>query len=200
MLPPRPSPPPLHRRMDNLYRGSAPIRIDSPTTLNMKNAVFWNITPCCSCRNRRFSARRLLITANVPSSPIFSPWWWRRYVPPKSRFLQQPHSANIPEHGILQDIKNSSSLTNPLYYSVKSKSCCYRIEDGTPEILWKEFHQQFCNCHDILVFACTTPCSRQAEQVVIDHPSSERAWVERQTLPRRSRSTELSSIFWEEGT
>jgi hypothetical protein len=34
--------------------------------------------------------RRLLVTANVPSSPL-SPWWWRCYVPPKHRFFQEPH-------------------------------------------------------------------------------------------------------------
>jgi hypothetical protein len=32
-----------------------------------------------------------LVTANViPSSPILSPWWWRRYVPPKRPFLREP--------------------------------------------------------------------------------------------------------------
>jgi hypothetical protein len=42
-----------------------------------KNAVFWDVTPCGSCKNRRFegiaflrSVRRLLVTANVPNSPI----------------------------------------------------------------------------------------------------------------------------------
>jgi hypothetical protein len=43
----------------------------------MKNAVFWDATPCESCKNRRFvgmlrfSVLRLLVTANVvPSSSI----------------------------------------------------------------------------------------------------------------------------------
>jgi hypothetical protein len=52
----------------------------------MKNAVFWDVTPCDSCKNRRYggtwrlhyhtivflrSVRRLLVTANIfPSSPI----------------------------------------------------------------------------------------------------------------------------------
>jgi hypothetical protein len=32
-------------------------------------------------------------------SPQFLPWWWRRYVPPKCRYLQEPHgvtSQNTP--------------------------------------------------------------------------------------------------------
>jgi hypothetical protein len=41
----------------------------------MKNGVFWDVKPCGSCKNRRFfvflrSVRRLLVTANVRSSPI----------------------------------------------------------------------------------------------------------------------------------
>jgi hypothetical protein len=48
--------------------------------VTMKNAVFWNVTPCDSCKNRRFGGLyrlnnrivlRLLVTANpVLSSPI----------------------------------------------------------------------------------------------------------------------------------
>jgi hypothetical protein len=45
----------------------------------MKNGVFWVVTPCGSCKNRRFeylvflrSVRRLLVAACVvPGSPIF---------------------------------------------------------------------------------------------------------------------------------
>jgi hypothetical protein len=47
----------------------------------MKNCVFWDVTPCGSCKNRRFGGpylhlyqcdkNRLLVTASVvPSSPI----------------------------------------------------------------------------------------------------------------------------------
>jgi hypothetical protein len=36
----------------------------------------------------------LAITSNVvPSSRFLSHWWWRRYVPPKRRFLQEPHGV-----------------------------------------------------------------------------------------------------------
>jgi hypothetical protein len=37
----------------------------------MKNGVFWNVTPCGSCKKFLRSLRRLLVTASVvPSSPI----------------------------------------------------------------------------------------------------------------------------------
>jgi hypothetical protein len=42
----------------------------------MLNAVFWDLTLTS------FLARRFL-----------SPWWWRRYIPPKRRFLQEPHNV-----------------------------------------------------------------------------------------------------------
>jgi hypothetical protein len=46
------------------------------TAVTMKNGVFWDVTPCGSCKNRRSvflrSMRKLLVTASVvPSSPIF---------------------------------------------------------------------------------------------------------------------------------
>jgi hypothetical protein len=39
---------------------------------------------------------RLLVTANVFLVPWFwSPWWLRRYVPPRRRFLQEPHGVTF---------------------------------------------------------------------------------------------------------
>jgi hypothetical protein len=37
------------------------------------------------------SMLQFLVTANIPS--FLSPWWWRRYIPLKRRFLQEPHSS-----------------------------------------------------------------------------------------------------------
>jgi hypothetical protein len=54
----------------------------------------------CVLQSRRTTGslrrvHRLLVTANVvPSSPILSPWWWRRYVPLKRQFLQEQHSLS----------------------------------------------------------------------------------------------------------
>jgi hypothetical protein len=54
------------------------VRFEVFTAVTMKNGVFWVVTPCGSCKNRRFggtflrSVCRLLVAACVvPSSPIF---------------------------------------------------------------------------------------------------------------------------------
>jgi hypothetical protein len=41
------------------------VRFEVFTAVTMKNAVFWDITPCGSCNRSR---RRLLVTANVVPS------------------------------------------------------------------------------------------------------------------------------------
>jgi hypothetical protein len=47
-----------------------PVRIEVFTALTVKNGVFWDVTPCGSCKDRR-SVRRLLVTVSVvSSSPI----------------------------------------------------------------------------------------------------------------------------------
>jgi hypothetical protein len=67
---------------DTASLNSAIICCTRDTTLNiLKNSVFWNVTPCGSCKNRRLEER----IASIIS------WWWRWYVPPKRRFLQDPH-------------------------------------------------------------------------------------------------------------
>jgi hypothetical protein len=63
-----------------------------------KNAVFWDVTLCGSCKNRRFggirSGRRLLVTDNVvPSSPILVTLMMEACVSPKRRFLQDSHGV-----------------------------------------------------------------------------------------------------------
>jgi hypothetical protein len=72
----------------------------------MKKVVFWNVTPCGSFRSRSFGVTYLLhhqsdknrrAKSNVSSNwqpnhaAKLSPWWWKRYVPPKRRILQEPH-------------------------------------------------------------------------------------------------------------
>jgi hypothetical protein len=54
------------------------VRFEVFTAVTIKNGVFWVVTPCGSCKNRRWyliflrSVRRLLVAACVvPSSPIF---------------------------------------------------------------------------------------------------------------------------------
>jgi hypothetical protein len=71
----------------------------------MKNAVFADVTPYGSCKNRRFRKKY---------HGFLSLWWWRRCVPPKRRFLQEPCQAPIPEHCILLTVKYSGKRPSRL--------------------------------------------------------------------------------------
>jgi hypothetical protein len=68
------------------------------TAVTMKTAVFWDVALCRSSVNRRFRGTYRLhlqgshLLTLVPRSRTFLPWRWRRYIPPKHRFTQDPHS------------------------------------------------------------------------------------------------------------
>jgi hypothetical protein len=66
----------------------------------MTNVVFWDVASCVSCQNRHFGGICLLITANIPQSPILSTQ--KMEVTHSSETLvltsTQPH---IPEDGII---------------------------------------------------------------------------------------------------
>jgi hypothetical protein len=36
------------------------VRFEVFTAMTMKNTVFWDVTPCCCCKNRRFGETYLL--------------------------------------------------------------------------------------------------------------------------------------------
>jgi hypothetical protein len=58
------------------------------------------------------SMLRLLVTVNVvPSSPILSSWRWKRYVPPKRRFFQEPQSITSQETEFFMVIAVKTNLT-----------------------------------------------------------------------------------------
>jgi hypothetical protein len=49
------------------------VRFEVFTAVTTKNAVFWNVTPCDSCKNRRSSETSVLIRAtqrNIPEDDI----------------------------------------------------------------------------------------------------------------------------------
>jgi hypothetical protein len=74
------------------------------------------------------SMRRLLVTANVvPSSPILSPWCWRRELPPKRRFLQEPHgiTSQMTVFLIITTVKTSNLTLRIICIlkKIKSQSC-----------------------------------------------------------------------------
>jgi hypothetical protein len=48
---------------------------------------------------------QFLVIANVvPSSLILSSWWWRRYIPPKFRFLQEPHGVTSQKTAFFKNV------------------------------------------------------------------------------------------------
>jgi hypothetical protein len=70
--------------------------------MTTKNGIFWDGIPCSSCKNRSFGGTGAsfirvtgigeLVTASiVTSSPILVTLMKEAPVPPKRRFLQEPH-------------------------------------------------------------------------------------------------------------
>jgi hypothetical protein len=110
----------------------------------MKNGVFWDVTPCGSCKDRRFGGtwrllhqqeqHKLQLATDVRCEEIIPrsiascylqlvlflvhrflpPWWRRRQFPPKRRFLQEQHGVTSQKTPFLIHII-CSSIQHVLY-------------------------------------------------------------------------------------
>jgi hypothetical protein len=72
----------------------------------LKNAVFWGVTPCGSWKNHIVflrSLRRLLVTANVPSSMILVALMMEAIRSSETSVLTRATRHKIPEDGVLRN-------------------------------------------------------------------------------------------------
>jgi hypothetical protein len=70
----------------------------------MKNGVFWDVTPCGSCKNTRRNIPEDTILNVVPRSPILVTLMMVELRSSETSVLTRSTRHNIPEDGILPEI------------------------------------------------------------------------------------------------
>jgi hypothetical protein len=125
----------------------------------MKNAVFWGVTPCGSCKNRRFgrtdhrSVLRSLITVNVVSnSPILVTLMMEAIRSSETLVLTKSHTVSHSRRRHSSSLKCSSkshnSFTHTYTISSSGQWCPVRLVERqfqshkSKEIVKEEFEPE----------------------------------------------------------
>jgi hypothetical protein len=95
----------------------SPVRFEVFTAVTKKNGVFWDVTPCCFCKNRRFglciSSQRASVAGYgyVSSSPILGTLIMEALSSSETSVLTRATRPNVPEDTILLNLLIFSGVT-----------------------------------------------------------------------------------------
>jgi hypothetical protein len=136
--------------------------------VTMKNAIFWDVTPCGFYKNRHFlflrSALRLLVTANVvPILSIQFTLMTEAICSPKRRLLQQPHGMTPHNTAFFKKMRSSGNLTRIIcfklrqYFRNNSYSCVYWHRTIRLPLVSEPVYQSHTDDTILLTLVC--PCN-----------------------------------------